>query len=233
MRRRGDRAFGVRHHSQHPAILADHAGDIARRSIDRLVVTEGHQPFAFEHVERFAVGKIVAVVMRDRNADRLARIIALREDRGGVLDGQRRSAADEPLAGIAQQRTGQQPRFGQHLKAVAHAQHGHAACGGIDDRAHDRAGRRHRARAQIVAIGKPARQRDQVEPFGQVGIAVPHPDRRGARHRFQRGCHVPVAVRTREGDHRCPERHHAAPSIVKLSTTVLASRRSHIALIVS
>jgi hypothetical protein len=106
------------------------------------------------------------------------------------------TAADEADAGIAHQCAGQQARFGQDLEAVAHAQHRHAAPGRFDHGLHDRRTRRHGARAQIVAIGKPAGNGDEIKAFGQAGVAVPHAVHRAAADLFHCHRHVAVAVRS-------------------------------------
>ena len=90
-------------------------------------IAEGHAALAFEPVERRCVGLVIAVVVRDRDEDVLARIILRGEQALAVLDLQRHRPADEVEAGVAHQRARQKPRLGQHLEAVADAQHGHAA----------------------------------------------------------------------------------------------------------
>ena len=67
-----DHPFGVRHHAQHIALGVEYAGDVARRSVDVLIVAERDLAFALDPVERRGIGEIVAVMMRHRNADRLA-----------------------------------------------------------------------------------------------------------------------------------------------------------------
>src|SRR3546814_12466045 len=69
------------------------------------------------------VGEIIAVMMRHRKADRLARFIAAGEGALRILHRQRDVAADEMPARVAQQRAGQQPAPRQHLETVADAQH--------------------------------------------------------------------------------------------------------------
>ena len=61
--------------------------------------------------------------MRDRKAHAFALGIFAGEGGLRFLHHQVDFAADEFQTGIAHQRAGQQPRFGQHLKAVADAQH--------------------------------------------------------------------------------------------------------------
>ncbi len=70
-----DGAFGVRHHAEHIAFGIQNTGDVALRAVAVFDVAEGDTPFAFEHVERFVVGEIIAVMVRDGNIDGLARFV--------------------------------------------------------------------------------------------------------------------------------------------------------------
>ena len=58
----------------------------ARGAVDVAGVAERDAAFAFQPVERLGVGEVIAVVMRDRDADRLARVIAAGERALRVLD---------------------------------------------------------------------------------------------------------------------------------------------------
>jgi hypothetical protein len=75
---------------------------------------------------------------------------------------------------VAHQSARQQACFAQNLKAITNAQHRHARFCGIDHSARYRRLSGHRATAQIVAIGKAARQYDQVKPIWQAGFLMPH-----------------------------------------------------------
>ena len=81
-----DRTFRVRHHAQHPAIRAQHPGNIARRTIAGFAIAERDPAFALDPVQRLVIGKIIAVVMGHRNAQAFARRESAGEQRGGVLD---------------------------------------------------------------------------------------------------------------------------------------------------
>src|SRR3954467_268099 len=59
--------------------------------------------------------------------------------------------------------------------------------------------RRHRAAAQIVAIGKPAGQHDQIG-IGQAALAMPDARRLMAGGALQRHAHIVLAVRAGEDD---------------------------------
>ena len=192
----------MRHHAEHIARGVEHPGDAPLRSVDLLAVAEGHAAFALEPVERFAIGEVVAVMVRHWQTDHLSGLVARGKQRLVVFDHQRHRTAGEGELRVAHERAGQQTAFGQHLEAVAHAEHRHTAIGCGHHRTHDRAARRHRAATQVVAIGKAAGQGDEVELLGQVGIAMPHANCRGAGHLLKGNRHVPVAVRSGECDDR-------------------------------
>ena len=61
-----DLAFGVGHHAEHVPGGIEHARDLPRRAVDVAGVAERDAAFAFEPVERFGVGEVIAVVVRDR-----------------------------------------------------------------------------------------------------------------------------------------------------------------------
>src|SRR5262245_21745581 len=82
--------------------------------------------------------------------------------------------------------------------------------------------RRHGARAEIVAVGEPARQYDQVARRN-LGIAMPHHRRRATRSGFQRHRRVAVAIRSRKND---DARFHV-PAISLLSSPGLTGRSSN------
>ena len=147
-----DRAFGMRHHADDVARVVDDPGDLAVRPVDPLGITQRHAAFAFQPVERLRIGGIAPVMVRHGEGHAFACVIAAGERRLAVGDGQRDVAPDKADALVAQQRAGQEPRFGQHLKAVAHAQHHAAFARGLRHRLHDRRPRGHRARAQIIAV---------------------------------------------------------------------------------
>ena len=69
--------------------------------------------------------------------------------------------------GVAHQRAGQHPGLGEHLEAVADADHRNAAARRLLDRLHDRRAGRHRAGAEVVAVGEAAGNADEVDAVGQ------------------------------------------------------------------
>ena len=106
--------------------------------------------------------------------------------------------ADEPQRPVPDERAGQQPRLAQDLEPVADAEHRTAALGEGAHLVHDGGEPRDRARAQVVAVGEPARQDDRVDA-AQVVLGVPQGDALAA-HRVDGPQRVPVVERPRERD---------------------------------
>src|SRR6185295_15425593 len=144
----------------------------------------------------------------------------------GFFDLQPDRAANEFQRRIAHQGARQQMALGQDLKAVADAQH-HAALVGMGlDRFHHRRLAGHGAAAQVIAIGKTARQHHQIH-VRQFAVLVPHHGGSLAGHLLQRDLGVAVAVGSGKDD---DGGFHPFNSISYFSITVLASSFSHIAL---
>ena len=170
------------------------AGDVALgavgvglgRGVAGLVdVAEDDAALALEPVERGGIGEVVAVAVGDGDADDLALAVAAGEERVGLLDLEVHVAADELERGVAHQHARQQAGLGQHLEAVADAEHGRAGLGLRHHVAHDGRVRGHGAAAQVVAVGEAAGQHDQVGG-GHRGVAVPDHARRARRSRLSR-----------------------------------------------
>ena len=193
----------MRHHAEHVAFIVHNAGHEIGRAVDvpgrieRAIgrrVAEQNTPLAFECLDGLVVGDIIAFAMRDRHADHLPRVIAARERRVGALDAQIDVAADEFQLGIAHQHAGQKPGLAQDLEAVADAEHEAALRRVGADRIHDRRARRDRAAAQIIAVGEPARDHDEVGAGGQLRVGVPDHRWLHARHELERARHVALAI---------------------------------------
>ena len=118
----------------------------------------------------------------------------------GVSVSSTRSArsADEAEAAVAHQRAGQQARLAQDLEAVADAEHEAAVGGEAHDAVHDRREARHRAAAQVVAVGEAAGQDDAVDAV-QRPVFVPERHRDLAEHLLERVKGVVVIERAGEG----------------------------------
>jgi hypothetical protein len=66
-------------------------------------------------------------------------------------------------SGISHQRTWQQTRFTENLKAIADSQYQAASPSELEDATHDRRKARHGAAAQVVAVRKSTRQHQAIE----------------------------------------------------------------------
>ncbi len=56
----------MRHQAEHVAGRVENAGYAPRRTVHLAGIAEGDPAFALEPVERFGIGLVIAVVMRDR-----------------------------------------------------------------------------------------------------------------------------------------------------------------------
>ena len=204
-----DVIFRMRHQAEHVQLLVQHAGNRIGRTVHvplRIAlafgvgIAEQHASFRLEPADRALAGEVVALAMRDRHADHLARIVAARERRVGSLDLQVHVAADELHAGIAQQHAGQQLGLAQDLEAVAHAHHEPALARVIAHRAHDRRARRDRAAAQVVAVGEAAGQHHEVGAGRQLALGMPYHGGLAPRDQLERVRHVALTVRSGEND---------------------------------
>ena len=138
--------------------------------------------------------------MGDRHAQRRPLRNVPGERRIAPLDREAHPAVLETQRRVASQGAGQQPSFGQHLEAVADAQHQAAARGVLAHRAHDRAEARDGARAQVVAVGEAARQDHRIGAV-QVRVSSCHTSSASGAGQLRRVQRVAVAVRAREDDH--------------------------------
>src|SRR6185437_3066190 len=245
---RFDYPLGVRHQAEHVARIVEDSGDLAGRAVAIFEIAEGYPAFSLETVERCFVRLVIPVVVRDWEDDLLARVILSGEQALAVFDSQGHVTANELQPSVAHQRTGQHPRLGQHLEAVANADHRHSARRCLLDYPHHRRTCGHRAGTQIVAVGKAARHADEVEAIRQLAFLVPHHRRLTTSHQLQCDGEIAVAVGSWKDDNggvhsKAPSRSDliackyagnvaaqafSSRSIWKFSITVLASSLRHI-----
>src|SRR5690606_22954652 len=198
-----ERTVRVRHHPQHIAALVLQAGDVGDRAVGVVGVAEDDLALALDAFQRLFVGVVVPVGVALGHYDFALALIARGEAGLAVGDGDAARLADVFQAAVAHQGARQHPGFAQDLEAVADADHGDAVVGGLLDRLHDRGLSRHRAAAQIVAVGEPARQHDQVEALGQFGLGVPDHLDLFASGTFDGDLAVAIAVGTGENNDGC------------------------------
>jgi hypothetical protein len=171
----------VRHQTEDVAAFVADAGDVFHRAVGigrrrRLAfgvdVAQQNLPVFVQPLESYGVGVIAALAVLDRHFEQLAALETRRERRVALLDPQMHRTADELQIGVAHQRAGQQAGLAKNLKAVANPQHEPAAPGKPHHAAQDRREARHRAAAQVIAVGKAARQNNAIEVAGQL-VLVP------------------------------------------------------------
>ena len=121
------------------------------------------------------------------------------ERRTRRLDSQFHRPAQELQAPVLLERTREQACFGEHLEAVADADHHAARRRVVGDRRHHRAEAGDGARSQVVAVGEPAGQHDHVDAV-QRPVAVPHQLGRAAKA-LDRCDYVVLTVGAREQHH--------------------------------
>src|SRR5690606_35641538 len=124
-------------------------------------------------IERLVIGKIIAVMMGDRNDYFLALLITGGEDRAVLCDDQLSVTADKLDILVAHQRARQQADFGENLESVTDAKDFYAFLRRLDNLTNDVGARSHCAGTQIVAIRKTAGKRDNIQSIRQSAIAVP------------------------------------------------------------
>src|SRR5450830_580342 len=198
-----DRVLRVRHEAHNVARFVGDPGDVAAGSVRVPAgVTEHDPPLRLELVERPLVRDELPVLVLQRDGDPLADGVLPGPGGVDVLHRQLLLAADERPVVVLDHRAGQQVRLAEDLEAVADAEHREPAARGVDKGVHHGGEPADRARAQVVAVGEPAREDDGVDPV-QVVVGVPEGDRGGARQPHG-PCRVPVVEAAREGDDADP-----------------------------
>src|SRR6187455_3333058 len=89
--------FWVRHETENGLACIEDTGDVADRAvwIGAFSIPECHLAVTFDARQRVGIGEVVAVVVRDRAANDLARGIAPGESGIGIGDGELDFTADE------------------------------------------------------------------------------------------------------------------------------------------
>ena len=201
-------ALGVRHHAEDGLGLVEDASNVVLRAVDvgglgdfsvGLAIAERDAAFVLQRPQCRIVGEVVALVVSHRNADHVARLVALGEGAARILDLQMHVAADELEVAVAHQCAGQESGFGENLEAVADSQNAHALFGFALHIAHDGRVGGHGATAQVVAIRETAGHDDEIQ-VRQFRIPVPDHLRGSAHAVFEGDGDVAVAVGPGEDD---------------------------------
>ena len=122
--------LGVRHHAENVAAFVAHPGDVLHAAVrvrigrdvaHRIAIAEKHLLFSVQFLQRIRARVVAALTMSDRNAHSIAlqragdgAILRLRLDED--------IPANELLAAVVEQGTGQQACLAQHLETVAHTE---------------------------------------------------------------------------------------------------------------
>jgi len=174
-------ALRVRHQAEHVALAVADARDVVARAVRvrffrrlaaLVAVAEDDAVLALQLFERRVVADVVALAVRDGDAEHAPRLQPVGERRFGRLDADADVVADVVQVAVAYQRAGQKPRLAENLEAVADAEHQAAARGHLLDRRHDGREARQGTRAQVVAVGEAAGDDDRVVGT-EVRVAVP------------------------------------------------------------
>src|SRR5262245_60578698 len=116
---------------------------------------------------------VATLAVGDRHLEHLAAPETTGERALGLLHDDVGPLAAELEALVPQERSGKKTRLAQDLEAIAASEHhpaaGHEAREGSDDRR----ATRDRARAQVVAVGKPTRENKAIEAL-DISVPVPH-----------------------------------------------------------
>ena len=132
------------------------------------------------------------------------------EHRAARLDPQIGRLAQEREPGVLLQRAGQEPRFREHLEAVADPDDRAATSRELADRGHHRREAGDRAGAEIVAVREPAGHDDGVDS-AHGRVAVPQ-DRRLGTEPLDRPHDIELAVGAGKLDDADPDAHDATSS---------------------
>ena len=167
----------MRHQAGHVALLVADAGDVQQRAVRIGVVGQvavlvtvlpEDLVVGLELCEGFCVGKVATFAVGDGHTKNFSRRNLAGERRivrGGLEEN---IFAVELQVAVANQRAGQQMRFGQDLKAIADAEHEAAVVGELFHGLHDGAEPRDRAAAQVIAITEAAGHKHGVHVTKRV-----------------------------------------------------------------
>src|SRR6202142_3665419 len=208
-KRRFHSPFGMRHQSKHIAVAIAYAANIGQRTIrisSRIIaairrgVTKNNLLVAFKISERRIVAKITSAHMRDRHFQNLSALGGAGKRRANAFHPHIHLLAKKSQASIAKQRTGQPTSLAENLKSIADAENQPAAPRKFLHRFHHRRKTRQCARAQVIAISKPAGQNNRVATRKIFG-AVPEEFHRLMEHAADGEISIVIAIRPRKHNH--------------------------------
>src|SRR5438876_383303 len=142
--------------------------------------------------------------MGDRDSEQLPWAGVQRKSRVTLLHAQVDPLTSKLAGRVPEECPGEQSSLLQDLKAVADSQHQSAPIRKVADRLYHRCEARDRAAAQIVTVGKPAGQDDQLQ-IVQIALAMVDVAHRLAEDLADRMGTVPVTPGAREDDDPRPQ----------------------------
>src|SRR6266853_4447424 len=175
-------------------------------------VTEHNLVVALKLDEGRLVARIISLGMRNRHFQHPPGFGLDSERRVRSFDANVYLPADKAQTGVAREHTRQQARLAKNLKAVADAEDKSAGAREFLNRAHHGRKPRNRARAQVIAISKAARQNDGVKTHDLCGL-MPEEFNLLMKDLAQGVVGIVVAVRARKHDHT--EFHRASSPLIR------------------
>src|SRR5579862_2198648 len=201
-------ALRMRHHPQNVAARTADSSDVIQRSVGvgfrrnltrRGAITEHNLLVALQLRESCLVAEIVAFHMPDGNGQDFALMARPGKRSLRVFHPYLNRFADVFQSYIPHQRSRQQARFAQDLEPVADTENQSASIGELSHRLHHGRELGDGPRAQIVAVGEPARHDDSVAMLEIVGF-VPEEGDRLPRDLLNRPIRIMVTVVSWEND---------------------------------
>ena len=174
-------AFGVGHQAEDVTGTIGDAGDVTLRTVGirggrvaALQIAVGEEDLFVEEqiVERRVIGDVMTFAVGDGEMQDLAGQVFAGEAAGWAFHANRNGFATEMKAAVADEDAGEKSRFTKNLEAVADAEDGLALLGGLLDRLHDGREPGDGPAAEIIAIGEPPGQNNEIIA-GQRGVLVP------------------------------------------------------------
>nr|ADI18668.1 hypothetical protein [uncultured Acidobacteria bacterium HF4000_26D02] len=214
------RPLRMRHQTNHVPRGVAHPGDRGERPV-RIggvrhgpvggAVAEQHLPVRLDRRDRLRAGIVVPLAMRDRQLQHLPDRGATGERRVGLLHTHVDVLAEKLQPAIREQRALEQTRLEQHLEPVADTDDRPSRVGELAHTGHDWRKPGNRAGPQVVAVGEPTGQHDDIGAM-EIGVLVPDELRLLPQDMLGRVVRVVITVGTGKLDDR--EHHHhdgAAP----------------------
>ena len=217
------------HQAEHVAGGIGQSRHIPDRSIGVSGITEYHLTLLLQPVQLLGLHLIPALPVGDRQGDALSLCVVLQPAAAARIHDQFRRLAEEMQAAVAGERPRQQTHLGEHLEAVADAEHGAPCCREASQLLEHGREAGDGAAAQVVAVAEATGKNDGLEA-AEIAFLMPEKTGGAPQAALEGPAHVPVAVGAREhhdaDGHRSSPQPASARSRLQSSITGLASRRS-------